>query len=90
MNMITCESGLKCGHAEFDLDTVSQDGMTYDSDGIPRPINWREKKSCIACLSAEIEQRAMRGVMNDSYQWLKENGGIASSFVSDHSDKAND
>lgn len=85
MNMIKCESGLKCGHAEFDLDTVSTEGIIHDSEGVPRPINWREQKSCIACIHAEIERRQAAGTAMDGYHWLKDNGGIAASFISDHS-----
>lgn len=85
MNMIKCESGLKCSHAMFDLDTVSAEGFTYDSEGTAHPINWREQKSCIPCIHAEIEQRQRSSTAMDSRQWIKENGGIASSFVSDHS-----
>lgn len=85
MNMIKCESGLKCGHAMFDLDQVSEDGTTFDHRGEPRPINWRAKKTCIDCLSAEIEQRHNNGAVDDARTWMRQNGGIAPSFLSDHS-----
>lgn len=71
MNMIQCENGVKCGHALFDLDEIATE--------------WRERKTCRPCLFAEIDRKETNGAVQDSRQWMLVNGGIASSFLNDHS-----